>query len=1573
VLEGGTYHFQLSDFNISAPPEYDINIVIDEDKLPRHGRLYIQTLFSNSSATYFGLEDISKLRYTNDDLENLMDSAEIKVEAEGEGLPGQRLPFILWIVIEQVNHFPPVISSPVENLTVVRGGTVLINEAIISAHDSDAGSDDEDLQWSADYTGSGYLFLVDDPATSVRRWTEGDMRNNRLYYQNSMEYGGQNQDFLSLHVSDGERGTLPFYLLVEIVSVVYNRHTAGDFHVMEGGSKRISFDNLRYYSINDKAIHDSDFLLTLERLPTSGMLTLDEKPLLSHDNFTQDKINTNLLEYSHNHMNTEMDNFRFTISVPSRPGSSKLETFNINIDPVDDDPPVADIPPRMFVEELQQVEIDNTTFRILDFDSHTKEARDKVVCRLVEPLMHGRLEKQRRGLHINHTDHFTKLDLEAGKVYYRHLGLPSQQPDRMVFTVTDSINPQPTIYSMTIIILPRIVSLTLNPLTVMENYITVITDEVSVNHPYLSRARGNFRVVEGSGPQHGRLVNTETGNEVHSFTTEDIANRTISYYHSGEEGLQDSFKFVYEALEPPGYDRTSRKETFHIDILPLNDEQPIIHGNTSLRLWATETVVVDERYFNITDYDTPPNQLVITLEIQTIHGHFAFAYNTDSIIREFTQAQVLAHVIRFVHIDGPSGRILYTVRDGPDDHSVSGVIPVYADTLVLECFHRWNNISVEFLGVVMVTSANLRCTTSDGVNDREIVYSIPNSRLGHFEVNSSVQTVFNSTELNAGLVMFVHTETGLWMETERLLVSVSSHPASPERGRPLFIEVRYPHPPLGSDLAVNTGINLTEGGIAIINESTLDARNLRYEAWTSLQSPAPPPDTPPEALEILFTMVQSPHHGKLTLNGDQIDSFMQQDLVSSHLLYTHDGSETLADSILLNVTVQHPEGVVISHHGLESVHIAVTPVNDEPPILQASSHQKSLVKNFVAVLSSLDIEVTDGDNTPAQLQLFLLSPPNNTQILLNGSVLTANSTITQQDINQQLVSLNPFAEGVSSFVFTFTDGSMSSEEPVEFALSVDDHYLELVHSQAIVSSQTAVSGTIISSDYLDTHTNGYRGQTVFTVTGVPCCGQVMLGGAEVQTFTQEDIDGSRVSYVPYSDTHGDTLPINISNNNLSISVNVSIHIIALGRVTHANATDALNFSLESGGLVQVLPTGVLVLEELKQRTGSIPVIELLQSPSYGHLEMRVPLPDVGIGKRSTDEIRQFRYDELRQGWIVYVWGPSQPLNNEVDDDGTVTDSFDVLVRAKDVLPGRATIAISLYPPSSTPLTSDPSMSTALPSNAMPTELSTSTSASSGSDGGFPVYTLIPIIGIILFLLLLIVVVVAFCLSQQKRIKKKWVPTLSLHHHQHHSSPWPASSPPIPTQVAHYDYDPSGMPIGESEHHASDTSSGFSEPDCSPRETPIQSLHPPHPLYSSPSYHPRSRMRSNVSITFSSRQSTVSEEMSVDEDAVLHSSLSQYPPQTSPSVTLPVRPASHTAFNRPVHNVDSGMVSHSSGTVLEESSPLPAPVEKNNSISRDDVDAFEWTEGKALPDFSDPNIQRLFHAHNPVLKKEEYWV
>lgn len=1605
VLEGTKHIFSLQDFNVVAPPGFtNIKII---PTTPLHGEVKINTTAGTIiPANYFDLVDIMRRRffYKNDGEENSIDNFGVRIEAENPDIGlVQTLDFIMWIDIEPVNDYPPEVVNGDQTVLVVEGGSLLITTLDLSAHDYDSHNNDDDLVWTLppNLPFYGYMYLDRDPGftnLSTHKWTEGDIKSNRLYYRN-MNYENS-MDFLIITVSDGEK-IASTSLMVNIVAV--NIQQDGgllEFSLNEGESKRISYQHLHYIAVNDETLNVTDFLITIKRVPSRGQLLLNNMSLYNNFSFLQDQIGIGQLTYVHDHSNTVSDNFTLVVSVPMKRNGEKEFFFPISIRPLNDDAPTVFIHNNLFVVELEKVLINGTIMTIVDEDAQGVKDDDLIECKLVEKLRSGRLEKQRFDLYFDHTENFTKFDLEADHLWYKHLSSPDLQPDNMIFNITDGINHQPQIYNLSIIILPLIVRVTLKALTVTENEVADITqEELLVAHDSLKTIKGVVTVLENTGPRHGNLINRITGQIVQSFTTDDIANRSIFYRHNGHENEVDSFMFVYKALDPAGYHRTSVNETFSIVISPVDDQPPIINNNPSnLRLWAKETVLLTESQFNVTDNDTSPSKLNFTIHIVDLDIYVAYVNDTANYIHWFTQAELRADRVVAVHQNGPHGTINYTVMD--DNHSARGTVNVIADPLILECETQRQSIEVSYLGSTEVNTSNLLCITTDDSRVREITYTFPQLQLlGHFEVDSHVVTSFNSTELRDGFVRYVHTETVFWVESEMLNVSASSHPASPEYGVPLVVHVQYPQPRPNSEVAVNRRLNLTEGGSHCLNASVLDARNLRYRLWLGLHSS----QVSPGELGVLYTAVEGPRHGNLTRHGKISTGFTQRDLANaSAICYTHDDSETREDSMLLSVQVTLTNATALPDVYREQFLFHIAPHNDQQPLLK-TNHEKTVVENFTSSLLASDLQLEDGDSLPHQLIFHLISVPSNVDLLLNGSIMAASSSFSQEDIDLHQVTLRPRRVGSGSFQFTYTDSVYVSPEVVEFRLTVETHTLSLLHTSDItyMQQQRTRHKTAITSKHIDTRTNSLASHTVFTLVNRPMNGRIMMRDSDVRAFTQEDVNSEEVYYFPRTGVqhHSDNFTLAVTNSNITLPlVQMKVRILVRGQVKEHITID---FSGDPTMLASPLPRDALVLKELEKTINTPPAIKLEKKPRFGHLEMNVVLSNTRK-RRYSREISLFRYEELQQGWIVYVWDYAETLTNS-----TVTDTIEFIVLAEGYQQGEARISLTIKTPQGLTFPK-PSV---YPSTTVESSLPPYTEPlSATSDSGFPVYTLVPILGIILFLVVLIVVVVVFCLTQQKHIKLKLVPT-GTHHTPHLPSPWSASPTLHPGPVMPYELDPSGILPEEEHQYSSETSSGFSEPDISFHESPTQAYSTYHHSSPSPSGYrhppapPRSRMRSNVSITFSSHHSTTSELSLEDEGDHTHNpyslSLPRHAAQTfaaaAAEAQLPVRPASHPTVSQPglaAEDVsDDGRgyqeereelakqqlrVSqlhlhqqhpHHQHLHSTDQTDLQCVEEEDKEEEKEEVD---WTQGTVLPDFSD-HLHNLFHPINPVLKKEEYWV
>ena len=1594
VKKGGRHVFSLGDFNVRAPLGFTVKLIANQSQ---HGEVKI-----NSSAgsilppRYFGLDDIKfgRFYYVNNGEENIHDNFTVRIEVENRNTSSvQTLEFVMWIDIEQFNDYDPEILGKGKPV-VVNGGSVLITANFISAHDYDSDMEDVNLLWTLRSKPlCGYLYLDQDPHNSslgLMNFTEADIRNNRLYYRNICNVL---EDNLHLSVSDGVRNhSKALCIQVVIVNIVEDSEEL-PFSLDEGSSKIISYQHMHYIADNDDTLSDADFIITIKDVPKHGNLSLYNHYLSVNSSFTQDQIGTGGLQYSHDDSNTNIDCFKLEVCVPKRKNGTEEFEFEILIHSINDNPPTVLIHNILFVVAYQEALINSNILTIEDDDYEQGETDDNLIeCKLVDSLRSGRLEKERFGFHFNHTKNFTKYDLERGKLWYRHVN--SLEPDLMTFNITDGINHSQQNYSVSIIILPEIVPVTLNTLSVKENEIAAITeDELKVRYAYLQKYGGMIKVRPDAGPRHGKLLVNRTGNTVHRFTAEQISNGHIYYHHNGGENSVDSFVFVYEVLDPAGYNRTSSNETFLISIIPVNDQRPNINNDPSnLRLWANETVPLTERQFNVTDHDTPPNKVIFTISIVDVEMHVAYNNDYTQHIHRFTQAQLLAQEVVLVHIDGPHGTINYNVTDGVQ--SQAGSVTVIADDLGLDCdTELWKRIDVRYLGRVTVSTSNIQCNTTDDSAHREVMYSLPQSQqLGHFEVDSLKVTSFNSTILSMGKVEYVHTETDYWLENETLPMLVTSYPADPVDNQPLVIQVRYPQPRPDSEVAINRQLNLTEGDSLCLTDSVLDARNLRYKLWLTLKSSL----IAPSDLEVQYNVREEPQHGTLTRHGKPTATFTQHDLANlSSICYTHDDSETHKDIIMLMVHVILVNGTAFPDAYQEQLLFDIRPRNDQQPLLQTD--ETTVVENFTYSLLALDLlRLEDGDTSPQQLIFCLTSVPSSVDLLLNGSVMAANSSFSQEDIDLNRLTLRPHRVGSASFRLTYTDGVYVSTEVVGLRLMVERHTLSLVHTNAITYTQQVKSDTAITKQHLDTVTNTVTSPTVFTVEQVPMNGTIVMDNREVDTFTQGQIDDGKIFYSPQAGAqhYSDLFVLNGTNANITLPqlIHMNVRIMVWGQVKE---DININFTDSSPALATPLPGDTLVLNDLEKAISIPPTIMLMRKPNYGHLEMHVELSDTKT-KHISPEISVFHYEVLQQGWIVYVWDYTGPLTST-----SVSDTLEVLVLAEGFQSGEATIPLTISTPQvhTLPDTSASTPTTMPASQSLPL---------SSKDGGFPEYSLVPILGIILFLLVLIVIVVVFCLTHQKHIKLKLVSSDSRPPPSQNSL-WSASPALHVDPVISYELDPSGIPPGleeEEEQFNSETSSGFSEPDNSFNDTPpssnitYQQDTPPLSDYIHPPVPPRSRM-SNVTVTFSSHHSTASEEES-DRTYNLDSlSLPHYTTQTfveAPTAQLPARPATHTPVNccqideegggggscvqrnrdmHPEPQRASQPLDHQQHCNLQQHRHIRDQLDSEclheEDHTQEEKDELDPTQDPILFELSDHNLRNLFHPVNPILKKEEYWV
>ena len=1638
VKEGSAHNITVDELNILAPKD-SIGLRFYVEQQPEHGNITLKTKLKEIiNVQFFDLADVisGSILYQNDGSEFLRDSFEFTAIAQYPNeVTGnyEDLQFsdMVNITILPVNDNPPEIVRPLENYVVVERGTTVIPGSQLSAHDYDSDMRDEDIVWQLKHSSpfNGYMYLDVDRGReyAISNWTEGDLQRNRLHYRN--ERG--KSDIILYTITDHFHTSGDKKIFLYLQAIIYESTATAEppLHVTEGESVTITTEYLSYRASNDISLGDDDFLYTLQGLPAHGDLAFNGAILRNGSSFTQRSLRDGSLVYIHDHSNNKTDSFMYQLSVNDRTNNSYV--FSIEIDSVDDDPPeVTKIEP-LFVVELSHVQINGSTLEIEDLDATNPVEYDEIVCTVERQPSYGLLPRDRFGKKTIHTNEFTKLDVERNHLLYNHTSLGHYE-DSFTFKVTDGINPQNETYEVRIVILPNEVALRVNNISVEEGERELLeSEDFVIDHPYLSSNPGQFFLLRL--PTSGELRNIDTGDVVTTaFTLQDLRNGSIAYEHNGQETSSDAFEFFYESLKPEGLHRRSVAKTVHITVKPVDDESPIfVRPNVSADIISGSEILLNEQYLNVTDSDTPPEQLKYTFTLN-IRGHIAYPNNT--VRHEFTQADVIAGQVKFIHEMDLSGNIKFVVTDG--NQQAQARLEITATVLEIECDEdKWSEVSVAAGGEVMITNSHINCRILYAVVV-PITFVVNSPQHGYIMVGGEVRNSFTMVDINQNKVTYVHTDFDFWEEEERLNLTARASYVEPFVCEKV-IRIRYPRSNT-SLFAVNEGLQPREGGVACLNETNLDVRNLRYRAWLAGRRAA----SRPSDLIPVFEVVHSPRNGALLLSSSTpAAKFTYSDVVQGGVCYEHSGKERFEDSIHLRlhfVSRENPTTSLVFTgnqsylSGIsEVIAVKITPVNDQRPVIKRNRNFV-LVLNFTHKVTADELCVDDLDSPPENVTFTLMDPvPTSARLLLSGQNLTTGMRFTQADIYNDRLKMEPFSvtTGQQWFVLSYRDEiEPAVANQVHINFNVSEHYLRVVRREEVTYQQN-VKQVLIRKDHLDTQTNGDRRDTVFTVRSGPAIGQLRVGVEErsVENFTQIDIDAGRVRYIPPStDTsdYSDTVSLVATNHNQSKAVSLHFTSLAWGTIREDAAINL------TSGLSQPLPRDLLKLEPDKP-----PKIQVIEKPTYGRLEF---ISEVGRGVGWRDDMFTFHYDDLIRGWVSYRWVYTRPVSG-----GELTDSFTLLVVPRGMQPGKATITLKVYPPQHYPL----STSTSVPGGPRTDPLrmpGSSASSTGGDEQGFPLYTLVPILGIFVILLIIIAVIILFCVTQQSRIRKKVhigiarPPPASVRR----TYPWSVDSHAPGSQAMappNYSFDPTSQSGGESdneEHHNSETSSGFSEP--SPRHSPIQQqafsipirhsqqqLSQPGiaaaPYGGTPSLAPpRARSRaSNVSITFSSRQSMAASDVNIDDSASHYYCHSlPGPQQHGVVIPTPMRPASHSAFSRvprPLPSMESGYNSamfHGAGDSgvpsragscgeYDEDCDLPdfpsadvdvpLPASLNDRLSGSivvpslscpmDGDAgpgpmelkSSLAIGEDFLDLNDPNVLQRLKSPNPVLRKEEYWV
>ncbi|MBD1938670.1 cadherin-like domain-containing protein [Microcoleus sp. FACHB-68] len=601
-----------------------------------------------------------------------------------------------------------------------------------------------------------------------------------------------------------------------------------------------------------------------------------------------------------------------------------------------------------------------------------------------------------------------------------------------------------------------------------------------------------------------------------SFTQDDISNNRITYLHSGNETASDSFTFtVSDGTNTVG------ASTFNLTINAVNDA-PVLSTNAGLTLTEGSSTTLSSGVLQVTDVDTAPAQLIYSVTNSPTNGTL-FLNNVAT--TSFTQDDINNNRITYLHSGSETSTdsFIFTVSDGTNTLGASTfnfVINAVNDAPVLAT-NAGLTLNEGTSGVI--NTGTLQVTDSDTA-PAQLIYTVTNSPTnGSLFLNGVATTSFTQDDIDNNRITYLHSGNETASDSFTFTVSDGTNTVGASTFN-LTINAVNDAPVLST----NAGLTLTEGGSANVSSGVLQVTDV---------------DTAPA--QLIYSVTNSPINGTLFLNNVATTSFTQDDINNNRVTYLHSGSETSTDSFIF--TVSDGTNTV----GASTFNFVINAVNDVPVL--ATNAGLTLNEGTSGIINTGTLQVTDSDTAPAQLIYSVTNSPTNGTLFLNN---VATTSFTQDDINNNRITyLHSANETASdSFTFTVSDGTNTlSASTFNFTINaVND--VPVLSTNAGLTLNEGTSANVSSGVLQVTDVDTAPAQLIYSVTNSPTNGTLFLNGVATTSFTQDDINNNRVTYLHNgSETTTDSFTFTVSDG--ANTLNAATFAI---NITPVNDTPAAN-------------------------------------------------------------------------------------------------------------------------------------------------------------------------------------------------------------------------------------------------------------------------------------------------------------------------------------------------------------------------------------------------------------------------------
>ncbi len=442
-----------------------------------------------------------------------------------------------------------------------------------------------------------------------------------------------------------------------------------------------------------------------------------------------------------------------------------------------------------------------------------------------------------------------------------------------------------------------------------------------------------------------------------------------------------------------------------------------------------------------------------------------------------------------------------------------------------------------------------------------------------------------------------------------------------------------------------TGISLLVQSAqeAISNNSTVTVDEASNVTISSAFLSATDADNTADQLQ--YNIASGPSNGQVLVSGMPSSQFTQQDINDGLVTYQHDGTETLSDSINLQLNDGFGAGTDLI------LQFTVNPINDSP-VLTTNAGTTVSEGSSGNVITAAMLSTADADDIGNQLIYTLDSVPSNGQLLRSGIALLANESFTQQDIDDGLITYNHNgSETVSdSFEFTVADGgengAISSNATFSISVAPVNDEQSVVSTATPVSVTEGSSVTLTGTELLASDVDNTATELVYTVTGAPANGQIQVSGVNQSTFTQQDINDGLVTYLHNGgESSSDTVSFSVDDGaGSSSAASLNFSVTAVNDEQSVVATSS-PVSVTEGSSVTL--TGTELLASDVDNTATELVYTVTGAPANGQIQVS------GVNQST------FTQQDINDGLVTYLHNGGESSSDTVSfsvDDGAGSSS-----------------------------------------------------------------------------------------------------------------------------------------------------------------------------------------------------------------------------------------------------------------------------------------------------------------------------